>query len=145
MSVDLIKTTCDTIGCRAPATHVLTWRDRDTGSEYTENVCEPDGMMYTYRPALSATLTPMAETKTIITQSGYTACACRDCMDTTVSSDVTKPELCLPCKGAGCEIHVGPEPTIWHPGVECQREDAYGDDVGDAGTGHGSYEYHSGA
>lgn len=60
-------------------------------------------------------------------QSGYAPCGCRDCMDTTVSSDLSKPELCTECTEAGCEIHVGPEPTVWHPGVECQRDDAYGE------------------
>lgn len=60
-------------------------------------------------------------------QSGYAPCACRDCMDTTMSSDMAQPELCAECADAGCEIHVGSEPTIWHPGVECQRDDAYGE------------------
>lgn len=47
-------------------------------------------------------------------QSGYTPCACRDCMDATVSSDMRKPELCSECAQAGCADY-----------VECQREDAY--------------------
>lgn len=62
--------------------------------------------------------------------SGYTPCACRDCMDITVSSDTAKPELCAECADAGCE------PCMWitlHPGDECrvghlhdcQRADAY--------------------
>lgn len=80
-------------------------------------------------------------------QSGYTPCACRDCMDTTVSSDVTKPELCSNCKDAGCEPFA-PDSADYNalPGHmrECQREDAYSDTVGDAGTGHGSSEYRSG-
>lgn len=49
-------------------------------------------------------------------QSGYTPCACRDCMDDTMSSDMTKPELCSECSDAGCE------PCMWivlHPGDEC--------------------------
>lgn len=33
--------------------------------------------------------------------SGYTQCPC--CGDDTVSSDVTKPELCELCEEAGCE------------------------------------------
>lgn len=70
MSVELSKKTCDTIGCLVPATHVLTWHDRDTGDEYTENVCETDGMRYNDRPALRATLAPMAPTPA--SQSGYT-------------------------------------------------------------------------
>lgn len=81
-------------------------------------------------------------------ESGYTHCACRDCMDTTVSSNVRKPELCAECKDAGCESFA-PDSADYNalPGHmrECQREDAYSDSVGDAGTGHGSSEYHSGA
>jgi hypothetical protein len=60
--------------------------------------------------------------------SGYTACACRDCFDCTVSSDVTKPELCSDCFEAGC--------SYWHENkparmnylntYECKRSDAYG-------------------
>jgi hypothetical protein len=82
-------------------------------------------------------------------QSGYTPCACRDCMDTTVSSDTGKPELCAECKEAGCVVHdVGeysPHSIVW----ECQREDAYDDDsqrsCGCGGTGvhgvdHGDYD-----
>jgi hypothetical protein len=49
-------------------------------------------------------------------QSGYTPCACRDCMDTTVSSDMTKPELCTLCTDADCALD----------DTECQRDDAYG-------------------
>jgi hypothetical protein len=49
-------------------------------------------------------------------QSGYTACACRDCMDVSISNRIDTPELCLLCKGAGCEPNNG----------ECQRDDAYG-------------------
>lgn len=57
--------------------------------------------------------------------SGYTPCACRDCMDVTVSSDTSKPELCSECTEAGCVVHEGPEPTVFHPGTECLRDDAY--------------------
>lgn len=58
-------------------------------------------------------------------QSGYTHCACRDCMDTTVSSDMSKSELCSECKNAGCEpaMRVGGMDL----GGECQRDDAYGE------------------
>jgi hypothetical protein len=52
-------------------------------------------------------------------QSGYTACACRDCMDVSISNRIDTPELCLLCKGAGCEPNNG----------ECQRDDAYGNDT----------------
>jgi hypothetical protein len=48
--------------------------------------------------------------------SGYTDCACRDCFDITVSSDINRPELCELCEEAGCEEYAG----------ECQRDDAYG-------------------
>lgn len=61
-------------------------------------------------------------------RSGYTPCACRDCMDTTVSSDVTKPELCTECKGAGCEpwrTSDVPMSTWYGTTYECQRDDAY--------------------
>lgn len=76
-------------------------------------------------------------------RSGYTPCACRDCMDTTVSRNTNNPELCELCDDAGC--------VAWEQGSravlawECQREDAYSDAMGDAGTGHGAYEYRSGS
>lgn len=77
--------------------------------------------------------------------SGCTPCACRDCMDVAMSSDIANPELCGLCEEAGCE----PLPMTPFPGMltmfNCQREDAYEDDVADAGTGHGAYEYRSGA
>lgn len=40
---------------------------------------------------------------TQIPTSGYTDCACRDCFDISISSDITRPELCLLCKDAGCD------------------------------------------
>lgn len=48
--------------------------------------------------------------------SGYTHCACRDCMEVSISTHIHTPELCLLCKDAGCEPNNG----------ECQRDDAYG-------------------
>jgi hypothetical protein len=57
-------------------------------------------------------------------QSGYTSCACRDCMDVTVSGDTTKPELCTECAEAGCEIFpqgLSDSSVIW----ECQYDGAY--------------------
>jgi hypothetical protein len=150
MSVSLDKKTCDTMGCRNTATHVLTTPGLDPEDEntYTDLVCEPCGQGYLRRPALRATLAPMAQSEPAPTpQSGYTPCACRDCMDIAVSSDWTKSELCLPCKGEGCEpFRPGDSDYESLPGHmrECQREDAYGDEVGDAGTGHGTYEYRSG-
>lgn len=68
-------------------------------------------------------------------ESGYTPCACRDCMDTTVSSDVTKRELCADCKEAGCSIGIVGQadiPGYVHvsmPGYmdDCQRDDACGE------------------
>ena len=59
-------------------------------------------------------------------QSGYTSCACRDCMDTTVSSDVRKPELCTECTEAGCEAYIE-RPNLGTGQYECQRPDAYGE------------------
>ncbi len=50
--------------------------------------------------------------------SGYTNCACRDCFDVTVSSDLAEPELCSLCDEAGCEPADG----------ECARPDACGAD-----------------
>ena len=35
--------------------------------------------------------------------SGYTSCACPTCMEITVSSDMSKPELCSDCEQAGCD------------------------------------------
>lgn len=59
-------------------------------------------------------------------QSGYTPCACRDCMDTTVSSDTSKPELCSACADAGC-VAIAPhnERVQFCSAYECQRDDAY--------------------
>ena len=50
--------------------------------------------------------------------SGYTYCACRDCMDVSISTHIHTPELCLLCKGAGCEPNNG----------DCERDDAYGNE-----------------
>lgn len=63
-------------------------------------------------------------------QSGYTCCGCRDCMDTTVSSDTSKAELCELCAEAGCTVHSNLPGfmTAYGLGYECQREDAYGAD-----------------
>lgn len=65
--------------------------------------------------------------------SGYTHCACRDCMEITVSSDTSKPELCEECQAAGCSVGIVGQADI--PGYvyvsmpgymrDCQREDAY--------------------
>ena len=57
--------------------------------------------------------------------SGYTYCACRDCMDTTVSSNANNPELCSECETAGCEPTPFGEPMTNR--YECQRDDAYGE------------------
>lgn len=61
-------------------------------------------------------------------QSGYTPCACRDCMDTAVSSDIRSPELCSECADAGC-VAVAPynERVQFCATYECQRDDAYDD------------------
>jgi hypothetical protein len=48
--------------------------------------------------------------------SGYVACACRDCMETAITSD-GKLALCSDCEDAGCEA--GAE-------QECQSPNAYG-------------------
>lgn len=50
--------------------------------------------------------------------SGYTECACRDCFDVSISSDVRYPELCLLCK-PGCDAEGD---------TECSRDDAYNND-----------------
>lgn len=50
-------------------------------------------------------------------ESGYTHCACRDCFDIAISSDMRQPELCSDCEEAGCD-ETGCS--------ECQRDDAYG-------------------
>jgi hypothetical protein len=59
-------------------------------------------------------------------QSGYTPCACRDCMDRAVSSDMAQPELCSDCQDAGC-VAVAPynERVQFCTTYECQRDDAY--------------------
>lgn len=59
-------------------------------------------------------------------QSGYTPCACRDCMDITVSSDMAQSELCSECQDAGC-VAVAPynERVQFCTTYECQRADAY--------------------
>lgn len=53
--------------------------------------------------------------------SGYTHCACRDCMDTVVSKNMARPELCSDCHAAGCGDAGA---TTW---PECQRNDASGE------------------
>jgi len=53
-------------------------------------------------------------------QSGYTNCACRDCMNVTVSSDVADPELCSECEEAGCAVGQSESDAY-----DCQRDDAY--------------------
>jgi len=53
-----------------------------------------------------------------MTQSGYTPCKCRDCMEIAVSNDVTKPDFCNACEG-----ECGPDNTL---STECQAEGAYG-------------------
>lgn len=129
MSVDLNKRTCDTMGCRNTATHVLSTPGLDAGDEntYVDHVCEPCGQGYMRRPALRATLAPV---NAPAPQSSNTSCACRDCMDTTVSSDTTKPELCSECADAGCEAYrPGDGDYESLPGHMrgCQRNDAYGE------------------
>lgn len=62
------------------------------------------------------------EKNTIVPQSGYTPCACRDCMDTTMPSDMTKPELCSECEDAGCEPGQSESDAY-----DCLRDDAYGE------------------
>jgi hypothetical protein len=57
--------------------------------------------------------------------SGYTRCACRDCMDATVSSDTSKPELCDGCQEAGC-IPFTERGDVPDSYFECCRDDAYG-------------------
>ena len=63
--------------------------------------------------------------------SGYTHCACRDCMDVTVSTDTSKPELCTECKEAGCNVYpagVAEREAEWRRNpvsLECQRGDTY--------------------
>lgn len=58
--------------------------------------------------------------------SGYTACACRDCMDIAITGDDRKPALCLLCKDAGCEISYGKYMGgTGEFSAECQRDDAY--------------------
>lgn len=61
-----------------------------------------------------------------ITTSGYTPCACRDCTDVTVSSDMAQPELCEECEEAGCTKHESLPGFIagYGLGYECQRDDA---------------------
>lgn len=58
-------------------------------------------------------------------QGGYTNCACRDCMDTAVSGDVSEPELCGECKRAECVPWPGEIELNEYENYECQREDAY--------------------
>lgn len=69
-----------------------------------------------------------------IMSSGYTPCACRDCMDIAVSSDMNKPELCSGCKEAECEPYRPGDSDYeslpaYMPAYmrECQRDDAYGE------------------
>lgn len=149
MSVELKKKICDTMGCQNAATHVLTTPSLDFDDSpvtYSDHVCEPCGQGYMRRPVLRATLTPMASLEpTPAPRSGYTACACRDCMDIANSGDTGKPELCGNCIDADCLAYNEADEREGVPSYsyDCQRDDAYEGDT-DAGTGHGAYEYHSG-
>lgn len=49
--------------------------------------------------------------------SGYTPCACRDCFEIAISSDVKRPEFCHDCAEAGCIRD-----------TECSAPGAYGCD-----------------
>jgi len=44
----------------------------------------------------------MSDTR-IISTSGYTSCACRDCFETAISNDVSSPDLCHECEEHGCD------------------------------------------
>ena len=56
-------------------------------------------------------------------ESGYTPCACRDCMETAISDDMRKPEMCHECQDAGCEHD-----------SECQGEHSYCQEVDNEGN-----------
>ena len=36
--------------------------------------------------------------------SGYTPCACRDCMEIAISNDIQNPDMCWECVDAQCEL-----------------------------------------
>lgn len=55
-----VSKTCDTIGCRAIPTHLLTWFDRVDKQTYTDAVCHPCGTQFLRRPALQASLVSLA-------------------------------------------------------------------------------------
>ena len=38
-------------------------------------------------------------------KSGYTHCACPNCFEVAVSSNMNEPELCSLCEEAGCDGH----------------------------------------
>lgn len=50
-----------------------------------------------------------------VSHSGYTDCACRDCFEIAVSSDMAHPEMCDGCVEAGCE-----------PNGDCLQDSTYG-------------------
>jgi hypothetical protein len=106
---------CDTMSCAATATHRLSWVD-EFEETVVESVCEPCGQGYVTRPRLKAALEPLEAP-----QSGYTHCACRDCMETIVAKNMARPELCDDCNAAGCG---DPDATTW---PDCQRDDVYGE------------------
>jgi hypothetical protein len=67
--------------------------------------------------------------KTVKPQSGYTPCACRDCMRRAVSSEWPAPlALCSECTDAGCLNYSSRANLDYEGGSEfdCQRDDAYG-------------------
>ena len=55
-----------------------------------------------------------------MTQSGYTSCKCRDCMEIAISNDMNNPDYCN-----ACEDVCGPEFSL---SAKCQAEGAYGVD-----------------
>lgn len=56
---EAVSAPCETIGCKAAATHLLSYPDRDSGTVYSDKVCKPCGESFTRRPALRATLAPL--------------------------------------------------------------------------------------
>lgn len=122
MDVTLDKNPTDRV-CECNA--ILRWAGNPAKGQYRH--IRPDGQMYITTHAPVPRPAPDDRSGAPAPQSGYTPCACRDCMDTAVSSDTAQPELCAECTEAECE----PLPMTPSPGMlsmfNCQRDDAYGE------------------
>lgn len=88
--------------------------DPDACRSPDHRICSHDGVDCTTHCACGDCFDDGEEASDPGQGSGYTPCACRDCMEIAVSGDTAKPDYCSACEGA-----CGPEHTT---STECQAE-----------------------